>query len=35
VRKPKWLLIKKRDEHADGDDLPPESVKSGRTIEEV
>jgi DNA ligase D-like protein (predicted 3'-phosphoesterase) len=33
--KPKWLLIKKRDEHADGDDLPPESVKSGRTIEEV
>jgi DNA ligase D-like protein (predicted 3'-phosphoesterase) len=34
-RKPKWLLIKKRDEDADGDDLPPESVKSGRTIEDV
>ena len=34
-RKPQWLLIKKRDGHADGDDLPPESVKSGRTIEEV
>jgi DNA ligase D-like protein (predicted 3'-phosphoesterase) len=34
-RKPQWLLIKKRDEHADGDDLPPESVKSGRTIEEL
>jgi hypothetical protein len=34
-RKPKWLLIKKRDEHADGDEFPPESVKSGRTIEDV
>jgi bifunctional non-homologous end joining protein LigD len=33
--KPQWLLIKKRDEHADGDDLPPESVKSGRTIDDV
>jgi DNA ligase D-like protein (predicted 3'-phosphoesterase) len=33
--KPQWLLIKKRDEYADGDDLPPESVKSGRTIEDV
>jgi DNA ligase D-like protein (predicted 3'-phosphoesterase) len=33
--KPKWLLIKKRDEYADGDDLPPESVKSGRTIDEL
>jgi DNA ligase D-like protein (predicted 3'-phosphoesterase) len=34
-KKPKWLLIKKRDDHADGDDLPPESVKSGRTIEDL
>jgi len=34
-RKPQWLLIKKRDADADGDDLPPESVKSGRTIEDV
>jgi DNA ligase D-like protein (predicted 3'-phosphoesterase) len=34
-RKPQWLLIKKRDEFADGDGLPPESVKSGRTIEDL
>lgn len=33
--KPQWLLIKKRDDHADADDLPAESVKSGRTIEDV
>jgi DNA ligase D-like protein (predicted 3'-phosphoesterase) len=33
--KAKWLLIKKRDEFADGDDLPAESVKSGRTIDEL
>ena len=32
----KWLLIKKRDEDADtGRELPPESVVSGRTIEEL
>lgn len=37
--KPQWLLIKRRDEEADADRDPvggePESVKSGRTIEEV
>ena len=32
----KWLLIKKRDENAgDGGPLPPESVLSGRTIEDL
>ena len=32
----KWLLIKKRDEHAaPGRELSPESVVSGRTIEEL
>ena len=32
----KWLLIKKRDEDADpGRELPPESVVSGRRIEEL
>jgi len=32
----KWLLIKKRDEHAaPGRELPPESVVSRRTIEEL
>jgi DNA ligase D-like protein (predicted 3'-phosphoesterase) len=38
-RKPKWLLIKKRDERADARRRPtstqPQSVVSGRTIEEV
>lgn len=34
-RKPKWLLIKKRDEHADGREPTPESVLSGRTIDEL
>jgi DNA ligase D-like protein (predicted 3'-phosphoesterase) len=29
-----WLLIKKRDEHA-GEQLRPESVESGRTIDEL
>jgi DNA ligase D-like protein (predicted 3'-phosphoesterase) len=37
--KPQWLLIKKRDEHADARRKPvstqPESVLSGRTLEEV
>jgi DNA ligase D-like protein (predicted 3'-phosphoesterase) len=37
--KPKWLLIKRRDEEADARRRPtstqPESVVSGRTIEEV
>lgn len=37
--KPQWLLIKRRDEDADARRNPestqPESVKSGRTIEEV
>ena len=36
--KPKWLLMKRRDEEADGADLVssrPESVRSGRTIEQV
>ena len=32
----KWLLIKKRDQEADpGRELPPESVVSGRRIEEL
>ena len=38
-RKPQWLLIKRRDEGADARRRPqstqPESVKSGRTIEQV
>ena len=38
-RKPQWLLIKRRDEGADARRNPestqPESVKSGRTIEQV
>jgi DNA ligase D-like protein (predicted 3'-phosphoesterase) len=34
-RKPKWLLIKKRDEWADAGPPGPESVLSGRTIEEL
>jgi ATP-dependent DNA ligase len=37
--KPQWLLIKRRDESADARRNPqstqPESVKSGRTIEQV
>jgi DNA ligase D-like protein (predicted 3'-phosphoesterase) len=37
--KPQWLLIKRRDEFADARRNPqstqPESVKSGRTVEEV
>jgi DNA ligase D-like protein (predicted 3'-phosphoesterase) len=33
-RKPQWLLIKKRDEHA-GAPLEPESILSGRTIDEL
>jgi DNA ligase D-like protein (predicted 3'-phosphoesterase) len=36
--KPQWLLIKRRDETADGPDLVaerPESVQSGRTIEQL
>jgi hypothetical protein len=37
--KPQWLLIKRRDEGADARRNPvstqPESVKSGRTIDEV
>ena len=39
ARKPQWLLIKRRDEGADARRNPestqPESVKSGRTIEQV
>ncbi len=35
----RWLLVKKRDEHADARRNPvssqPESVKSGRTVEEI
>ena len=38
-KKPKWLLMKRRDEEADARRNPvssqPRSVKSGRTIEEV
>ncbi|MEA2397806.1 MAG: hypothetical protein QOK25_1362 [Thermoleophilaceae bacterium] len=38
-RKAQWLLVKRRDEHADARRRPtstqPESVLSGRTIEEV
>jgi DNA ligase D-like protein (predicted 3'-phosphoesterase) len=38
-RKPQWLLIKRRDEGADARRNPqstqPESVKTGRTVEEV
>jgi DNA ligase D-like protein (predicted 3'-phosphoesterase) len=38
-KKPQWLLIKRRDQRADARRNPqstqPESVKSGRTIEEV
>jgi DNA ligase D-like protein (predicted 3'-phosphoesterase) len=38
-RKPQWLLIKRRDEGADARRNPestqPESVKSGRTVDEV
>jgi hypothetical protein len=35
-KKPQWLLIKKRDDHACDDcELPPESVLSGRTIEDL
>jgi hypothetical protein len=37
--KPQWLLIKRRDERADARRNPqrtqPESVKSGRTLDEV
>ena len=33
--KPKWLLIKKRDAWAESGALGPESVLSGRTIEEL
>ena len=37
--KPRWLLIKRRDEEADARRNPvstePESVLSGRTVEEV
>ena len=37
--KPQWLLIKRRDEEADARRNPvstqPESVRSGRTIDEV
>jgi DNA ligase D-like protein (predicted 3'-phosphoesterase) len=32
--KPQWLLIKRRDEGA-GTPTPPESVRSGRTIDEI
>ncbi len=38
-RQPQWLLIKRVDEHADADRDPeatePQSVKTGRTLEEV
>jgi DNA ligase D-like protein (predicted 3'-phosphoesterase) len=38
-RQPQWLLVKRRDDHADADRDPeadePRSVKSGRTLEEV
>jgi hypothetical protein len=38
-RKPQWLIIKRRDETADARRRPqntqPESVRTGRTIEEV
>ena len=36
--KPQWLLIKRRDEEASGDDVVasrPESVQSGRTLEDL
>lgn len=37
--KPQWLVIKRRDEHADARRDPqsaqPESIKSGRTVEQV
>ncbi len=37
--KPQWLLIKRRDEHADArrnpENTQPESVKSGQTLEEI
>jgi hypothetical protein len=38
-KKPQWLLIKRRDERADARRNPqstqPESIKSGRTLEQV
>jgi DNA ligase D-like protein (predicted 3'-phosphoesterase) len=34
-KKPQWLLLKRRDEHAGGAGPGPESVLSGRTIEEI
>jgi bifunctional non-homologous end joining protein LigD len=34
-RKPQWLLIKKRDDDADGERPGPESVVSGRTLDEL